>query len=288
MQIREFIERYCDSTEKKGNGQLIHRGRAPEDVEAPDIFKFVEDWSMPPERRIWISDSYQMVVVYLEGELTVYEHLRRASYKIQMIEEMEKYAPASEKDLTDLADVFNFAHYSHRNQTRKSGVAYISHPMEVAAILIKDDAPADLVFAGLLHDVVEDAGVDLRDISRRYGQDVARYVEAVTEPMELKLVLDRSKTWKQRKEHTIESMKDADREVRLLCCADKLSNINDLLMDLKIEGEAVWDHFNGSREDMKWYFSSLLDVFGSGPNSIEDTRAYVLYKEAVEKLLNSF
>ncbi len=285
MQIKDFIEHYCDSTEKKGNGLSIHRGHVPEDIEGPDLFKFAEDWSMPPERKIWTSDSYQMVVACINGELTVYEHLRRASYKIQLIEEMEKYAPPCEKDLTDLADVFNFAHYAHRNQTRKSGVAYISHPMDVAAILIRDDAPADLVFAGLLHDVVEDAGVDLRDISRRYGSDVARYVEAVTEPMELKMVLDRSKTWKQRKEHTIEYMKDADRQIRLLCCADKLSNIKDLLTDLKMEGEIVWERFNGSKKEMEWYFSSLLDAFGSGTNSIEDTRAYLLYKEAVEELL---
>lgn len=56
-------------------------------------------------------------------------------------------------------------------------------------------------------------------------------------------------------------MKDADKDVQLICCADKLSNIKSIYADKLIVGEAVFDRFNASKEDTRWYYESLANAF---------------------------
>lgn len=184
-----------------------------------------------------------MIVTEIDGELTVYEHVRMANYRIQLNDLQEKYEERTEADLTDLselADVFAFTVDAHRNDMRKSGTPYISHPMDVASILLKENASLELVLAGLLHDIVEDTDIDIETISRKYGRQVADYVDAVTEPEELRKPAtgNKAQTWKERKEHTIRKMERASSEIKLLSCADKLANIRDLISELRMEGES--------------------------------------------------
>ncbi|WP_406661697.1 HD domain-containing protein [Methanolobus sp. ZRKC3] len=287
MKIRELISQYCSNIEKKRNGITIYTIDVSEPIETPELFSYLDFLSEEPFRRIWISDPYRMIATEIDGELTVYEHVRMANYRIQLNELQDKYEGQKETALPELADVFAFTVDKHKNATRKSGIPYISHPMDVASILLKENAPLELVLAGLLHDIVEDTDVDIVTVSRKYGQQVADYVDAVTEPEELRKPAtgDKAQTWKERKEHTIRKMERANCEIKLLSCADKLANIRDLISDVKMEGESFWDKFNAPKKEQEWYYRSMLEAFATGPQNIAETRAYRDFKECVEELL---
>ena len=83
--------------------------------------------------------------------------------------------------LAKVEDAYNFAAECHRDQRRRSGEAYINHPVEVAFILAKDlRMDADPICAALLHDTVEDTPVTLDDVRERFGDTVAELVDGVT------------------------------------------------------------------------------------------------------------
>jgi GTP pyrophosphokinase len=68
----------------------------------------------------------------------------------------------------------------HEGQRRKSGDAYFTHPVAVADIIADMRLDASSVCAALLHDVVEDCGVDLADLESVFGEEVAFLVDGVT------------------------------------------------------------------------------------------------------------
>ena len=286
MKIRELISQHGIKTEKKGNGITIHTLDISKIRETPELFSYLDFLSEEPSRRIWSSEQYRTIITEINSEITVYEHVRLANYRIQLHDLLEKYEGKKEEALPELADVFAFALNEHKNNTRKSGTPYISHPMDVASILLKENVPYELVMAGLLHDIVEDTNVDIATIVRKYGHKVADHVNAVTEPEELRQAEDgdRVKNWKERKEHTIKKMSEAKRETKLLSCADKLANIRDLISDIRMEGDDFWNRFNAPKKDQEWYYRSMLEAFAHGSQSIEETRAYRDLRECVEKL----
>ena len=73
-----------------------------------------------------------------------------------------------------------FATFAHKEQIRKSGEAYIVHPIQVAGILAELKLDPDTIATGFLHDVVEDTGFSIDDIEYEFGKDVAFLVEGVT------------------------------------------------------------------------------------------------------------
>ena len=122
-----------------------------------------------------------------------------------------------------------------------------------------------MIIAGLLHDVVEDEDVTLSDIRDVFGDEVAALVDGASEPEEL-INADggKSNTWPERKAHTIEFIKNADRDMKLLSCADKLANIRDIIRDYDRLGDGVWDIFNASKNSVAWYYISMLDALVMG------------------------
>lgn len=120
---------------------------------------------------------------------------------------------------------FLFALRVHGKQTRKDGKPYIVHPFSVATELAKNGAGDDLVCAGLLHDTIEDGGVAPEELRREFGDEVLRLVLFDTENKEL--------SWKERKDATLNALENCDRKCAMLICADKLSNIRDVLEGLK-------------------------------------------------------
>ena len=73
-----------------------------------------------------------------------------------------------------------FADHAHRDQVRKSGEAYIFHPIAVAGILADLGLDDVTIAAALLHDAVEDTGVSVEDLDRDFGSEVASIVDGVT------------------------------------------------------------------------------------------------------------
>ena len=86
--------------------------------------------------------------------------------------------PAEEAQKIEQA--FTFAYNAHNGQLRKSGEAYIIHPVAVAKILIGFGMDYQSVIAALLHDVVEDTPVTSEEVKRLFGETVALLVEGVT------------------------------------------------------------------------------------------------------------
>ena len=80
----------------------------------------------------------------------------------------------------NLRKAFIFAENAHKGQMRKSGEPYITHPVEVAKILMDLGMEETVIIAGLLHDVLEDTKVPKEEIEKEFGKDVLSLVEAIT------------------------------------------------------------------------------------------------------------
>lgn len=83
-------------------------------------------------------------------------------------------------DVGKIEQAYLLASSAHEGQMRKSGDAYISHPVAVAIILADLGMDTDSVVAALLHDVVEDTAVELRAVKAQFGAEVALLVDGVT------------------------------------------------------------------------------------------------------------
>lgn len=89
-------------------------------------------------------------------------------------------------DLDMITLAYEFAAEKHKNQYRKSGEAYIIHPLAVSYILATLHVGPNTICAGLLHDVVEDTNTTLDEIAKMYNPDVASIVDGVTKVGQLK------------------------------------------------------------------------------------------------------
>ena len=95
-----------------------------------------------------------------------------------LIEEIPKYQPGA--DLAVLERAYRFSERSHRGQQRASGEPYLSHPLEVASLLVAFKMDVTTVTAGLLHDVLEDTEATKDDLKREFGPEIADLVDGVT------------------------------------------------------------------------------------------------------------
>jgi GTP pyrophosphokinase len=95
-----------------------------------------------------------------------------------LMEEIPKYQPGADLDL--LTRAYRFSEASHRGQQRASGEPYLSHPLEVAHLLVDFKMDITTVTAGLLHDVLEDTPTSKADLEREFGDEIAELVDGVT------------------------------------------------------------------------------------------------------------
>ncbi len=146
-----------------------------------------------------------------------------------------------------------FATIKHQNQKRKgTEIPYIVHPMEVMQILSSMNCFEDVIVAGILHDTLEDTDAKPDEIKELFGDNVLAIVQTESE--------DKSKTWKERKQATIDHLEKASVETKLVCFADKLSNIRSMYRDKQKIGADLWKRFNASKEDIEWYYREILRV----------------------------
>lgn len=98
------------------------------------------------------------------------------------------YRTLSEEDKVLIRKAFDVALDAHKDQRRKSGEAYIFHPIAVAKIVAQEiGLDATSIAAALLHDVVEDSDdYSYTDIERLFGETVAKIVEGLTKISSLK------------------------------------------------------------------------------------------------------
>ncbi len=130
-----------------------------------------------------------------------------------------------EKDLKLIQKAYFVAKEKHKGQLRKSGEAYISHPIEVAKILAKlKSGPAALV-AALLHDTVEDTSMTLKEVEVIFGADIAQLVDGVTKVSKLSFNVESQQADNHQK-MLLAMAKDI--RVVLIKIADRLHNIRTL------------------------------------------------------------
>lgn len=148
----------------------------------------------------------------------------------------------------------NFAAIMHKDQTRKkTDIPYIVHPAECMQILTELECSEDEIIAGILHDVVEDAGVTYSEIEKLFGKTVSDIVRDVSEQ-------DKNLDWKTRKELYFEHIKDCGIESHYVCFADKLSNLRSIFLDYVKLGENVWSKFNAGKEQQKWFYTTVYEI----------------------------
>ena len=124
-------------------------------------------------------------------------------------------------DIRTIERAYEVAAYWHREQKRKSGDPYITHPLAVATILAELGMNTDTIVAALLHDTVEDTPYTLVELRGEFGEDVAALVDGVTK-------LDKVKYGESAEAETVRKMVVAmSRDIRVLVIklADRLHNM---------------------------------------------------------------
>src|SRR4051812_20364569 len=75
-------------------------------------------------------------------------------------------------DLKIIEKAYHFSERAHEGQIRRSGEAYISHPLSVAGILADLKLDLDSIATGLLHDTVEDTHATVDEIKKEFGETI--------------------------------------------------------------------------------------------------------------------
>ncbi|KAJ7416762.1 Guanosine-3',5'-bis(diphosphate) 3'-pyrophosphohydrolase MESH1 [Willisornis vidua] len=127
-------------------------------------------------------------------------------------------------DVARLLEAADFAARKHKEQRRKDpeGTPYINHPIGVARILAHEAGVTDVVVlqAALLHDTVEDTDTTFSELELRFGPEVRRVVQEVTD--------DKALPQAERKRLQVERARGCSARARLVLLADKLHNLRDL------------------------------------------------------------
>ena len=183
----------------------------------------------------------------------------------------EQYFEESKK----IAEAIAFATEKHAEQKRKgSGLPYIVHPMEVWQILRNNNCSCNVQIAGILHDTLEDTDTTPAEIEQKFGAEVLALVQTESE--------DKSKTWQERKQHTIDALAHDSIETMQICCADKLSNCKAQLYDYEQIGDALFERFNkqSTPELQSWYYKSIVKAL----SPLKEMPMYRELHETVTKL----
>lgn len=97
------------------------------------------------------------------------------------------YQTLTDEDKKIIRKAFDVAVDAHKDQRRKSGEAYIFHPIAVAKIVARDiGLGATSIAAALMHDVVEDTDITVQDIEKMFNPKIAQLVEGLTKIAKVK------------------------------------------------------------------------------------------------------
>ena len=95
-----------------------------------------------------------------------------------LLRKVSTYDPEADEEL--IAQAYGTAHAAHKGQVRKSGEAFVYHPLATADILADLRLDSATIAAGLLHDVLEDTDFTREELARQFGEEVAGIVDGVT------------------------------------------------------------------------------------------------------------
>ncbi|APG90450.1 RelA/SpoT family protein [Sinorhizobium americanum] len=142
----------------------------------------------------------------------------------ELVERVQKYKPDVNEALLNKAYVY--AMQKHGQQKRASGDPYISHPLEVAAILTEMHLDESTIAVALLHDTIEDTTATRQEIDELFGEDIGALVEGLTKIKKLDLVTKKAKQAENLRKLLLAISDDV--RVLLVKLADRLHNMRTL------------------------------------------------------------
>ena len=142
----------------------------------------------------------------------------------ELVERVKAYNPNTDEALLNRAYVY--AMRAHGNQKRASGAPYISHPLEVAAILTELKLDDATIVAALLHDTIEDTETTREEIDRLFGADIGQLVDGLTKIQKLDLVSKKAAQAENLRKLLLAIADDV--RVLLIKLADRLHNMRTL------------------------------------------------------------
>lgn len=184
------------------------------------------------------------------------------------------------KDTDMIKKAYDYAYLNHFNQTRESGEAYITHPLNVAYILSLLHADSDTICAALLHDILEDCNVTKLELECIFNHDIASLVDGVTKISKLNFSTKQDCNYANTRK-IITSIKE-DVRIVIIKLADRLHNMRTL------EYKSVFKQKENALETLE-IFVPLSYYIGAYQikNELEDLSLKYLkpdsYKEIEEK-----
>jgi guanosine-3',5'-bis(diphosphate) 3'-pyrophosphohydrolase len=149
---------------------------------------------------------------------------KRLMRQYELIDRVKHYNPNTNEELLNRAYVY--AMRAHGEQKRASGDPYISHPLEVAAILTDLKLDDATIAAALLHDTIEDTDATRAEIDRIFGHEIGLLVEGLTKLKRLELVSKEAKQAENLRKLLLAVADDV--RVLLIKLADRLHNMRTL------------------------------------------------------------
>ncbi len=143
----------------------------------------------------------------------------------ELIGSVRRYHPSADISLIEKA--YKIAFDAHEGQVRKSGEAYIIHPLCVSIILAELELDKETIVAGLLHDVVEDTVMTDAEIAQQFGEEIALLVDGVTKLEQLSYDADKVEKQAENLRKMFLAMAK-DIRVILVKLADRLHNMRTL------------------------------------------------------------
>lgn len=171
-------------------------------------------------------DGQEEAVMNTDGHIkATKEFVSPESLYEELIASVKLYHPSTDISLIEKA--YKVADEAHKGQVRKSGEAYIIHPLCVAIILAELELDKETIVAGILHDVVEDTIMTEEEISQEFSEEVALLVDGVTKLGQLSYHADKVEVQAENLRKMFLAMAK-DIRVILIKLADRLHNMRTL------------------------------------------------------------
>jgi len=142
----------------------------------------------------------------------------------EITESILAYHPTANVDI--VLDAYIYSAKAHRGQSRRSGEAYLSHPVEVAYNLTRLKMDERTVAAGLLHDTIEDTLATPEEIQELFGEEIYRLVDGVTKIGEIEFASHEEKQAENYRKMILAMAKDI--RVVMIKLADRAHNLKTL------------------------------------------------------------
>ncbi len=142
----------------------------------------------------------------------------------ELVERVKSYDPHADEALLNRAYVY--AMQMHGHQKRASGAPYISHPLEVAAILVDLKLDDATIASALLHDTIEDTPATRDEIDKLFGKEIGSLVDGLTKIAKLDLVTRKAEQAENFRKLLVAITSDV--RVLLVKLADRLHNMRTL------------------------------------------------------------